>query len=152
MKFNVFLDMDGTIADLYNYPNWLEYLALEEIKPYRYANPLIDLQALSKLLIKTNLKINILSWTSKDSSVEYSRRVRYEKIRWLNKHGLNSKVINKYLILPYGTNKEKYVSGKEYDVLFDDDINNRKKWMEKGGFAYDEKNILEILKILLDTF
>ena len=35
----IYFDMDGTIADLYNQPNWLKRLREFDPKPYRVPNP-----------------------------------------------------------------------------------------------------------------
>ena len=43
MKKAIFWDMDGTIADLYNVPNWLDKLRAEDTSPYREAEPLFSL-------------------------------------------------------------------------------------------------------------
>ena len=48
MKIN--FDMDGTIADLYGVSNWLEDLLHEDVRPYVEARPLVNLQALARVL------------------------------------------------------------------------------------------------------
>ena len=45
----IYFDMDGTIADLYGVPNWLDCLIAEKTKPYREAKPLVDMRNLLAL-------------------------------------------------------------------------------------------------------
>jgi hypothetical protein len=53
MKKEIWLDMDGTIADLYGVDNWLEYLKAEDEKPYKIAKPLVNMKNLAKELKQT---------------------------------------------------------------------------------------------------
>lgn len=140
---NIYFDMDGTIADLYGVSNWLEDLLHEEVRPYVEARPLVNLQALARILnrlTREGYTINIISWSSRSGSAEYHKAIKKAKIDWLKKH-LGSVKFTKIEILPYGTPKELYGNG----ILFDDEENNRKSW---GENAYTEKEIFEILKKL----
>ena len=141
MKIN--FDMDGTIADLYGVSNWLEDLLHEDVRPYVEARPLVNLQALARMLnrlIRTGYEVNIISWTSRGGSEEYNEAVRQAKIKWLRQH-LASVQFSEIIIIPYGTPKELFADG----ILFDDEENNRTAW---GEGAYTEKEIFEILKNL----
>ena len=40
----IWLDMDGTIVDLYGVDNWLEYIKAEDEKPYKIAKPLVNME------------------------------------------------------------------------------------------------------------
>ena len=141
--------MDGTIADLYNYPQWLSLLQEEKTEPYEFCSPMVNMVKLSTMLKSNNISVNILSWLSKNGNPIYNRKVRYAKLRWLEKNGLNMHIINKYIIVPYGTNKGMYARD-EYDVLFDDELNNRRNWILSGGIAYSPENMLEKLSFLID--
>ena len=46
----IFLDMDGTIADLYGVPDWLNLLRSYDPSPYIQARPLVDMEQLKKKL------------------------------------------------------------------------------------------------------
>ena len=46
----IYLDMDGTIADLYAVTNWLKMLRAENPTPYIQAEPLVRLSALARHL------------------------------------------------------------------------------------------------------
>jgi hypothetical protein len=141
MKIN--FDMDGTIADLYGVSNWLEDLLHEDVRPYVEARPLVNLQALARVLnrlIRAGYEVNIISWTSRNGSKEYNEAVRQAKIKWLRQH-LASVQFSEIIIIPYGTPKELFSDG----ILFDDEEHNRTAW---GEGAYTEKEIFEILKNL----
>ena len=138
MKIN--FDMDGTIADLYGVSNWLEDLLHEDVRPYVEARPLVNLQALARVLnrlIRAGYEVNIISWTSRNGSEEYNEAVRQAKIKWLRQH-LASVQFSEIIIIPYGTPKELFSDG----ILFDDEEHNRTNW---GENAYTEKEIFKVL-------
>lgn len=143
MKKEIWFDMDGTIVNLYGVKGWLDYIIKEETTPYEKAETLINMQVLARLLNKLQKKgylIGIVSWTAKNGTEDYNRRVTEAKQNWLKKH-LKSVTFNKIDIINYGTPKQNNRSG----ILFDDEINNRINWNDT---AYDEKNIIETLKAL----
>ena len=87
----LWFDMDGTIANLYGVDGWLSYLKNEDVLPYKKASLLYEKKELIELLqeVKSHgYNIGIISWTSKNSSLDYSNRVRKAKIEWLNENGL----------------------------------------------------------------
>lgn len=143
----IYFDMDGTIADLYGVENWLENILQRNIRPYKEAKTLVRMASLARLLNKLQRQgyiIGIVSWLAKNSTQEYNKRIVQAKVKWLHKH-LPSVQWNEVHIVEYGTPKEevvKYNTG----ILFDDEEQNRNNWT---GIAYDEKNIIEILKGLV---
>lgn len=146
MERAIYFDMDGTIADLYGYTNWLKELRAASCKPYAGAAPLLRLQLLAKLLNelqKDGWHIGIVSWLSKNSTEEYDNAVTETKKKWLKKH-LRSVHWDEIKIVPYGTPKETIVD-KPKGILFDDEEKNRMHWI---GTAYDETMIIEILKAI----
>lgn len=146
----IWFDMDGTLFDLYGVNNWLEKLKSCDSSPYREAKPLIRFSHLARVLNalqKKGYHIGIISWLSRESSPQYSLEVTAAKMEVLKKR-LPSVYWNEIHIIPYGTPKENYCKDFE-DILFDDEIQNRANWLSKGGMAFDEKNILEILKKVL---
>ena len=46
----IWLDMDGTIANLYAVENWLPKLRAFDPDPYRHAEPLVRMATLARLL------------------------------------------------------------------------------------------------------
>lgn len=137
-------DMDGTLCDFYGVEGWLDDLNNYNTRPYAVAKPLINLSILARYLNKLREKgytINIISWLSKTSTAEFDKAVTQVKLEWLKKH-LKSVKFDNINIISYGTPKQNYGEG----ILFDDETKNRDNWV---GLAYDEKNILKILKNLL---
>ena len=142
----IYFDMDGTIANLYGVENWLDMLRSENALPYESAAPLVRMSQLARLLNKLQAEgyiIGIISWLAKDSTETYDLEVKKAKINWLRNH-LKSVNFDEIKIVPYGTPKEKIVNYPN-GILFDDEEQNRKNWK---GQAYDETEILEILKAL----
>ena len=137
-------DMDGTLCDFYGVEGWLDDLNNYDTRPYAIAKPLLNLSVLARYLNKLQSKgytINIISWLSKTSTADFDERVTRVKLEWLKKH-LKSVKFDNITIISYGTPKQNFGKG----ILFDDETKNRDSWV---GLAYDEKNILEILKNLL---
>lgn len=142
----IYFDMDGTIADLYGVPNWLEYLINSDPTPYKTARPLVNMNSLARLLNRLQADgyhIGIVSWLSKSGTESYNEAVTNAKLAWLNKH-LHSVNWDEIVIVPYGTCKRTAVSVE--GILFDDEERNRKEWAIGEGLAFDVENIIEILK------
>jgi hypothetical protein len=142
----IYFDMDGTIANFYGVPNWLEYLVASDPTPYRVAKPLVNMSALARLLNRLQAEgwhIGIVSWLSKNGTDDFNAATILAKMAWLNKH-LPSVHWDEYNFLRYGTPKHERVMYSQ-GILFDDEIPNRTNWT---GTAYDVENILEILKTL----
>ena len=123
-------DMDGTIANLYGVEGWLENLINEDVRPYREAEVLLNMNVLARRL-------------NKCGSENYNKAVTETKKAWLRKH-LGSVKFDEINIVKYGTNKAQFAKS-ENDILFDDEKPNRDGWT---GKAYDVNNILEVLKAI----
>ena len=139
----IYLDMDGTIADMYGVENWLDYLTAGKTKPYREARPLVDMRQLAKLLNTLQAqgwKIGVISWLAKSGTDEYGDRVAKTKEKWLAKH-LGSVNFDEVKIAKYGTPKQ-FLADHPFGILFDDEQPNRDAWV---GEAYDVHNILQVL-------
>lgn len=140
----IWFDMDGTLADLYSDPNWLQKLRAYDPTPYANAKPLLDMVLLSAILNnlqQRGFEICIVSWLSKEPTPDYDRLVIEAKKQWLKKY-LGSVVFDKIDIIPHGTPK---AEGRE-GILFDDEPQNREAW---GEGAFDVHNIIEVLRGLL---
>lgn len=136
--------MDGTIADLYAVPNWLEKLRNYSPEPYAEARPKINMQELEKMLLKLQNKgfsICIVSWLSKEPTPSYDKLVTEAKRQWLKKQ-LPKVKFDIIDIIAYGQPKGE---GRE-GILFDDELPNRRQW---GEGAYSETEIFNVLKSLL---
>ena len=144
MEKAIYFDMDGTIANLYGVPNWLEKIEQSDTTPYDEAQVLLNMQGLAhrlNTLQKNGYTIGIISWLSKSGSEAYNEVVTEAKLKWLAKHlpSVHWDYIN---IVPYGTPKQNFCENP-LDILFDDEERNRTNWT---GRAYDVQNIMEILK------
>ena len=140
----IYFDMDGTIANFYGVPNWLEYLLENDPTPYKVARPLLNMTQLARLLNALQADgwhIGIVSWLSKNADHDFNEKVTATKKAWLNRH-LRSVEWDEITIVPYGTPKQEVVEIVG-GILFDDEKPNRSNWI---GTAYDVDNILEILK------
>ena len=143
MRKQINFDMDGTIANLYKVNGWLQDLQNHNARPYKEAEPMLNLQNLARLLNrlqKQGYRICIVSWLAKNSTEEYDEEVTRAKREWLAKH-LASVKWNEINIVKYGTPKETIGQG----ILFDDEEQNRTNWK---GEAHNEKEIIETLKRL----
>lgn len=144
MKNTIWFDLDGTLAGLYDVPNWLPMLIAADPAPYKLAAPLVNMNKLARTLNKlqrAGYKLGIISWLSKSSTPEYDEAVTAAKLWWLKKH-LNSVQWDEINIVAYGRNKWEVC---KKGILFDDELNNRLTWGEK---AYEPSEIFDILKTL----
>lgn len=146
MERAIWFDMDGVLANLYGVDNWLDYLLASDPYPYEQAEPLINMNSLARILNRLQREgwyIGIVSWMSKNSTLDYEIMVERAKRNWLRQH-LHSVHWNEINIVPYGTPKQTVVSITG-GILFDDEAPNRERWQ---GKAYDETKIFEVLKNL----
>ena len=151
MKVNktVWFDMDGTIADLYGVKEWLSYLKNENTLPYEICELKYEKVSLIKSLVTLKQKgynLGVISWTSKNGTIEYNQAVKNAKIEWLKRNELYN-LLDEILITCYGENKshtcEKYGRG----ILIDDETQNLKTWLN-GPTIDANKNILKELENL----
>lgn len=145
----IYFDMDGTIADLYGVEDWLDKLRKEDASPYAEAMPLLNLRKFAKLLNaiqRRGYEIGIISWLSKGATPDYDEAVRKAKKYWLRKH-LPSVSWDEIHIIKYGAPKH-FNCQNNSGILFDDNENVRELW-DKRGMSFSEKDIIEILSLLL---
>ena len=145
----IVFDMDGTIADLYAVENWLPMLRAENSEPYRVANPMYDMVELANLLnlLKAEgWKIVVSSWSSKQASREYDKRVRAAKVAWLKKYGFPADEIH---VVKYGKSKSELTKSLGgFQILVDDNAEVRAEW-SNGATINAEHNIMKELEKLL---
>ena len=123
-------DVDGTIADLYAVPNWLDKLRAEDASPYAEAAPMWDMKALRAILLKLidkGYEIRIISWLSKDSTEDYKTAVRKAKKEWLKKYNFPAE---KCHFVAYGTTKADCIRriADAPAILIDDNKKVRDGW------------------------
>lgn len=143
-KKNIWLDMDGTICDLYSDPNWLKRLENEDITLYTEAKPLVNINQFSKLikqLQNKGYKVGIISYLPWESSNKYKQLVKKAKEEYINTVFAKIK-FDKIHILPHTIPKDTFADIG--DCLIDDDISNRKQWSK--GKCYTHEDIINKLK------
>lgn len=146
----IWLDLDGTIADLYGVNNWLEELIAQRVHPYKVARNIygVDIITLLAELKTKGYNIGVISWGAKNSTDEYLERVRKAKIEWLYQN-LFDVVLDKIIVTHYGVNKSDTCKKYGCGILVDDEQQNRDNW-ELGNTIDATENILTALASLLD--
>lgn len=142
-KMMVF-DMDGTIADLYSVPDWLEKLRAEDASPYRDAAPMWDMDALNRVLLAladTGWEIRVVSWLAQDASPEYKAEIRRAKREWLKRYDFPADRVH---LVAYGTTKANSVRGSNPApaILIDDSKKVRNGWTL--GETIDPATVLDL--------
>ena len=140
----IYLDLDGTVADLYGVDGWLADLEAKRTRPYDEAKPMHNMSALARALNKAQrngIQIGVISWLSKNATEDYNKAVTRAKRKWLKKH-LKSVNFDEVHIVPYGTPKS--TVAENIGILFDDEERNRLEWNK--GDAFPPEKIFEILK------
>lgn len=152
VKMIVF-DMDGTIADLYKVPNWLEMLRAEDPTPYTIAEPLWDMVALANVcraLQNNGIEIRVVTWLSKDSSEEYKEKTRKAKKEWLKVMGMP---VDNFHGVRYGATKadsvRRYLAEDETAILIDDNEIVRKGWHLGETIDPTECDLIKVLSSLI---
>ena len=152
MKMNewIWLDMDGTIADLYGVEGWLDDLIAFRTRPYELAKDLYNTLDLLEVLLELKAKgykIGIISWGSKAKNLDYDKEVKKVKIQWLRDRVLDM-VLDEIIVTPYGVCKADVCRKYGKGILVDDEEQNRNAWY-LGDTINANENILELLKKLL---
>lgn len=143
MKKAIYFDMDGTLADLYSVDGWLDCLENRDVKPYREAKPMVNMNHLSVLLNKLQsigYHIGVVTWLCRDDIPEYHDRITTTKLDWLNKY-MPTVAWDEVDVVKYGTPKHEVVK-YPYGIIFDDDEKVRGPWT---GTAYNVDNIIHVL-------
>ena len=141
----IWLDMDGTMADLYGVENWLPMLEAHDETPYAIAKPLVRMATLARLLNnrqRKGYKICVITALAKNSNTAYDDKVIEAKKLWLAKH-LASDKFDEIRFVPYTYTKNNANNGN--DILFDDEARHLEAWT---GTAINAKNLIEALKAL----
>lgn len=139
----IYFDLDGTIADLYGFNDWLTYLQNEQTDPYIEAGLLVDGEQLRNFLAagKTaGVLFGVISWGAKNASKDYQKAVRHAKIEWLKKNNLLG-YFDELHVVKYGTPKNRAAKNRT-GVLIDDEL---QRWnTEKLVTADSFRNILNV--------
>lgn len=143
-------DMDGTIANLYSVPRWLDKLRAEDSSPYSDAAPMWDMEELRKVLLlltSEGWEVRVISWLSKDSSESYKNEVRKAKLEWLAKYDFPYRRCH---LVAYGTTKADCVRRwASPAILVDDNEKVRNGWHLGETIDPTKVNLIEELRKLL---
>lgn len=151
----IVLDIDGTVAALYEVKGWLNMLEHENAAPYLIAKPIgntAKLNGLLELLKGYGYEVEVVSWLPKgEVSPTFAKAVRKNKRLWLKKH-LPSVPLKNVHVVKYGTNKWRVAKHKG-GILFDDERANvdswRKQTMSGNAILVDtESKLLNMLEQL----
>lgn len=114
-KTRVYLDMDGTIANLYGIEGWLDRLRNEDEKIFLECTPLISESKLLRTFPKEKYEIIILSMTPLGATSKYCENVAKQKDEWLDKYfpGITKRIYKRY-----GHNKN--LKNSKNAILVDD--------------------------------
>lgn len=146
----IWLDMDGTIADLYSVDGWLEDLIAHNTRPYAKAKDFYNVLDLLEVLVELKLKgykLGVISWGSKENNAEYDKAVEKVKREWLANRLLDS-ILDKIIVTPYGVCKADTCRKFGFGILADDEEQNRNAW-DLGDTIDANKNLLKELAKLL---
>ena len=145
-------DMDGTLADFYSVPNWLDKIRAFDPSPYAEAEPMWDMKALTSILHQlqeNGIEIVIITWRSKESTPDFDKATREAKLQWLAQYDFP---YDYFHCVRYGATKANSVRKHLKDgeaILIDDNEKVRAGW--KLGTTIDPttENIIEVLKELV---
>lgn len=144
----VYFDLDGTLAALYDVPQWLEKLRAEDATPYAQAKPLVNMVELATLIVQLRRKgftVGVISWGAMGGSAKYTRQVKKIKRLWCDNFGLS---FDEFHVVKYGTPKHRVAKIKNA-VLVDDNKEVRTSWsLGQTIDASDAEQMLESLKKL----
>lgn len=118
----IYMDMDGTLLNLYGVEGWLEMLREEDATPYRVAPALVNPEQLCKAMRAMSalgVTFGIISWAAKDATHTYKKAIRREKIASLKKLGIYD-LLDEVHVVAYGTPKRKVARVKD-SYLVDDE-------------------------------
>lgn len=139
----IYFDLDGTIADLYGFNDWLTCLQNEQTTPYAEAGLLVDGEQLRNFLAAgkaAGVLFGVISWGAKNASKDYQKAIRREKIDWLKKNNL-LQYFSELHVIKYGTPKNRAAKNRT-GVLIDDEL---QRWnIEKLVDANNFRNILNV--------
>lgn len=142
----IWLDMDGTIANLYSVDNWLADLRAYMVRPYMKAAPIYNTYELLTILAELKSKgynIGVISWGSKESNPAFDRAIEKAKREWLMKYDLDL-ILDKIIVTAYGIKKANTCRKYGVGVLVDDEKQNRDAW-DLGNTIDANENIIEKL-------
>lgn len=143
----IYFDMDGTLADMFNYPDWLRLLRAEDVRPYRDYEPIVNLGELVPILEQLRglgIHVGVISWLSKGSSISYAKATRAAKMEWLQNH-IHFE-FDSIKICRYGAPKHNYAM--DDSILIDDSPFCLSAWTKGRTLDASQDWISELRRIV----
>ena len=129
MSKKCWFDLDGTLYNLYNIPDWLDYLENEKEGIFTKGELMVneeDFTGETMRCMANGWEFGVISWLPMGASPEYEEQCRKEKMEWIKKYLPFVKEIN---IVPYGVPTQNCIQKKAKTmVLIDDNIEVCKAW------------------------
>ena len=120
MATKIFFDMDGTIADLYNYPDWLDNILAENDIMFKWLAPMYSYSEMLALQEQfDNCELEIITWTPMNASPEYCQKVEEAKRIWIE--GIYPGIFSRINVLPYGVPKQYAHTTRAKNMILVDD-------------------------------
>lgn len=136
MKKIIYLDMDGTIADLYGMENWLDRLINQDSSVFADCRPLCTEEELLHYFPITEYQIIIATMTPKKATKQYHNEVALVKREWLRQYFPILANAPQYF-LPYGDDKNIVKTFTRLEgMLIDDNQAILDSWVGESHFPF----------------
>lgn len=153
MSKKIYLDLDGTVYNLYKIENWLSMLRNEESGVFNQNQFIGNYNEFLKevyRLIGSGWSFGVITWLPMGASPEYEQICREEKEQWINE---NLPFVNEVNICFYGIPKQNLIQKRAKTmVLIDDNIEVCKMWntnkMRKSINVSKDFDIIAALKTI----
>ncbi len=115
----ILLDMDGTIANTYAIPDWLDQLRNESVKPFEVAEPLISESTLLSLFTDENIIVCTMLPKGVALGTPYADACQRAKREWLERYFPS---LTNVLFMEYSNDKSLGEYSKKCLLVDDSDI------------------------------
>ena len=154
----IYLDMDGTIADLYGVNGWLDAIKAEDTKPYEEAKPMFNADEMAKVikaLKEEGYLIGVVTFTAWGCTNDYGKAIRKAKKEWLKKFFPYADMVH----IVNNKREKADVVNVPRGYLLDDEDHNVWAWTNKDdirGEAYRvgikvNGNVVEMLEAIANN-
>lgn len=131
----IWFDMDGTIAELYKVPGWLEMLRTSDWRVYDKCLPRAHFDRINsaiEALTAHGWQVGVITWASKGIGWGMDCDcIGDVKFNWLNRY-FPALADGKFACIPYGESKAQYLldmeNAGEVNYLVDDNKEVREDW------------------------
>lgn len=125
----IYFDMDGTLADFYGQPDWLDKLRTETEGAFIDCKPLFDesrfFSVVSRLLA-VGVRFGVITWLPMQASPEYEKICTAEKIDWCKQF---LPFISEFSAQSYGIPKQYAIKKHAFtEILIDDNLEVCETW------------------------